>query len=333
MIRKHAWLLAFCAAVAACETPTESTTPDVSLEGVEPTASVVNIWETKASVLTYRRSAVAGALNNIIYVVGGRDAASDATKTLQVYTIATNSWAFKADMPVNRSSANGASFLNGRLYVSGGQSNTGGAMKTLYSYNPNTNTWAKHKNMPVAAACGAQGVIADRLYVYAPGIGACGPTHGFYRYNPNNDTWTSLPTPASKHASPVGGVIAGKFYLAGGTSNSTLSPNLQLHVYDPGSNSWGAKAWLPSKQQNGAGAALSGRLFVAGGINFDAPLTPAISTLRAYYPDPGGNFWTSVAPMPTPRFYAAGVNAGGKLWVISGNGNSGNSTKVEAYTP
>ena len=238
-----------------------------------------------------------------------------------MYTIATNSWAFKADLPVNRSSANGANFLNGRLYVSGGQSNTGGAMKTLYSYNPNTNTWAKHKNMPVAAACGAQGVIADRLYVYAPGIGACGPTHGFYRYNPNNDTWTSLPTPPSKHPSPVGGVIAGKFYLAGGTSNSTPEPEPPASRLRPGRATAGAPHWLPSKQQNGAGAALNGRMFVAGGINFTDPghLDPP----RAYYPDPTLEFLTSVAPMPTPRFYAAGVNAGGKLWVISGNGNSG----------
>ena len=150
MTRKHTWLLAFCAAVAACETPTESTTPDVTLEGVEPSASIINTWAAKASILTYRRFGAAGAQNNIIYVVGGRDASSDATKTLQVYTIATNSWAFKADLPVNRSSLNGGSFLNGRLYVSGGQSNTGGAMKTLYSYNPNTNTWTKHKNLPVA---------------------------------------------------------------------------------------------------------------------------------------------------------------------------------------
>jgi N-acetylneuraminic acid mutarotase len=331
MTRKYALPLAFGMALAACETPTESTPPDVALEGVEPTGAEVNTWATKASILTYRRFAVAGAQNNIIYVVGGTDVSGDATKTVQAYTIATNSWAFKADLPVNRSSLNGASFLNGRLYVSGGQSNTGGAMKTLYSYNPNTNSWTKHANMPVASACGAQGVIAGRLYVYAPGIGACGSTHGFYRYNPNNNTWTSLPTPASKHASPVGGVIGGKFYLVGGTANNTLSPNLQLHVYDPGSNSWGAKAWLPSKQQNAAGAALNGRLYVAGGINFDTPLTPAISSLRSY--NPGPNSWSTVAPMPTPRFYAAGVNAGGKLWVISGNANGGNSTKVEAYTP
>jgi N-acetylneuraminic acid mutarotase len=331
MIRKHAWLLAFCAAVAACETPTESTTPDVTLEGVEPSASIINIWSTKASILSYRRFAAAGAQNNIIYVVGGRDALGDATKTLQVYTIATNSWAFKADLPVNRSSLNGANFLNGRLYVSGGQSNTGGAMKTLYSYNPNTNTWTKHKNLPVESACGAQGVIAGRLYVYTPGVGACGSTHGFYRYNPNNDTWTSLPTPPSVHLSPVGGVIAGKFHLVGGSANSTLSPNLQQHVYDPGSNSWGAKAWLPSKQQNATGAALNGFLWVAGGIDFTAPGVPPIANLRRW--TSGGNLWSNMAPLPTPRFYAAGVNAGGKLWVISGNGAGGNSTKVEAYTP
>ncbi len=331
MTRKHAWLFAFCAALAACETPTESTAPDVALEGVDNSATIINSWATKASVLTYRRFAVAGAANNIIYLVGGRDGGGAATKTVQAYTIATNSWAYKADLPVNRSSLNGASFLNGRLYVSGGQSNTGGAMKTLYSYNPNTNSWTKRANMPVESACGAQGVIGGRLYVYAPGIGTCGNTHGFYRYNPNNNSWASLPTPPSQHLSPVGGVIAGKFYLAGGTSNGSLSPNQQLHVYDPGSNSWTTKAWLPSKQQNAAGAALNGILYVAGGINFDTPLTPSISTLRRYVP--GSNSWSTMAAMPTPRFYAAGVNAGGKLWVISGNSNSGASTKVEAYTP
>ena len=56
-----------------------------------------------------------------------------------------------------------------------------------------------------------------------------------------------------------------------------------------------------------------------------------ISTLRRHIP--GDNFWSSFAPLPTPRYYAAGVNAGGKLWIIGGNGAGGNSTKVEAYTP
>ena len=112
MSRNHAYLLAFCAALAGCETPTESTAPEAGLDRVEGQAAIINIWSTKASILSYRRFAVAGAEDNIIYVVGGRDASGDATKTVQAYTIATNSWAFKADLPVNRSSLNGASFLN-----------------------------------------------------------------------------------------------------------------------------------------------------------------------------------------------------------------------------
>jgi N-acetylneuraminic acid mutarotase len=150
--------------LAACETATapEPRAPDL-----------VNSWATKSPVVTARNFAVAGAQNNIIYFVGGRDAGGQSTKTVMAYTIATNSWAFKASLPVNRRAANGASLLDGRLYVSGGISNTGGAAKTLYQYNPATNTWLKKANMPTASACGAQGVINGRLYVYAPAGGAC----------------------------------------------------------------------------------------------------------------------------------------------------------------
>ena len=325
-------LIGLAAALAACEPPTrESSAPDTGLGAVDPTAAVINSWDTKASIPTSRLFAVAGAQNNIIYFVGGEDAGDQTTKTVRAYTIATNTWSLKADIPKNRRSANGASFLNGRLYVSGGLSNTGGASRTLYAYNPGTNTWAKKANLPNPGACGAQGVIGDRLYVYVPAGGSCGSVHGFYRYNPNNDSWTSLPTPPSVHLSPVSGVIGGKFYLVGGSANAFLSPNLALHVYTPASNSWSTKASLPSKQQNAAGGALGGRLWVAGGIDFTAPGVPPIPTLRVY--DPATNTWSTRASMLTPRFYATGVNAGSKLWVISGFGESGNSTKVEAYTP
>jgi N-acetylneuraminic acid mutarotase len=326
-------LLTLCFAVAACENgPTrESPAPEVELGALDDAAAIVNIWSTKASIPSTRNNAVAGAQNNIIYFVGGRDAANQSTKTVRAYSIATNSWSQKADLPQNRRSANGASFLNGRLYVSGGISNTGGAAKTLYQYNPGTNTWVKKANLPNPAACGAQGVIAGRLYVYAPPGGTCGTLHRFYRYNPNNNTWATLPTPPSVHLSPVAGVIGGKFYLAGGNVNAVLTPNLALHVYDPGTNSWATKASLPSKQQYAAGAALSGKLYVAGGANFDILGAPPISTVRAY--DPATNSWSAKAALPTARYYATGVNAGSRFWVISGWAAGGNSTKVEAYTP
>jgi N-acetylneuraminic acid mutarotase len=331
MTRKYALLLGFGMALAACDDqPTTGPTgPD--LAGADAGASIVNLWSTKSSIPALRNFAVAGAQNNTIYFVGGDNSSGQATKTLLAYTLATNSWSLKADLPVNRTAANGASFLNGRLYVSGGMSNTGGASKTLYEYNPATNTWAKKANMPTASACGAQGVINDRLYVYAPAGGACGTAHRFYRWNPNTNSWTSLATPPNIHLSPVAGVMGGKFYLVGGNSNAFLAPNLALHVYNPATNSWATKTSLPSKQQEATGGALGGKLYVAGGIDFTAPGVPPISTVRAY--NPATNSWSTRAPMLTPRFYAAGVNSGGKLWVIAGFGSGGNSTKNEAYTP
>lgn len=326
-------LLSLCLAAAACdnERTRDLTAPEVELGTVDAAAAIVNTWATKASIPSSRNNAVAGAENNIIYFVGGRDAGNQSTKTVRAYTIATNSWSQKADLPQNRRSANGATFLNGRLYVSGGISNTGGAAKTLYAYNPATNTWVKKASLPNPSACGAQGAIAGRLYVYAPPGGSCGTLHRFYRYNPNNDSWTSLPTPPSIHLSPVAGVVGGKFYLAGGTADGVLTPNLALHVYNPATNSWATKASLPSKHQNAAGGALLGKLYVAGGANFTMLGAPPIGTVRAY--DPATNTWGTRAPMLTHRYYATGVNAGGKLWVISGWSAGGNSTKVEAYTP
>jgi N-acetylneuraminic acid mutarotase len=110
-----------------------------------------------------------------------------------------------------------------------------------------------------------------------------------------------------------------------------LGLSLSLAAYDPATNSWSTKASLPSKQQYAAGAAFSGKLYVAGGANFDVLGVPAYSTVMAY--DPTTNTRSAKAGMLTPRYYAAGVNAGSKLWVISGWGAGGNSSKNEAYTP
>jgi N-acetylneuraminic acid mutarotase len=326
-------LLSLCLAVAACENDVtrELTAPEVELGTVDDAAALANSWATKSPVPAMRNFAVAGALNNVIYFVGGRDPGGQSTKTVLAYTVANNTWSVKPDLPKNRRAANGATSLGGRLYVSGGIPNTAGASKTLFAYSFSSNTWTQLKNMPTASACGAQGAIAGRLYVYAPAGGACGTQHRFYRYNPNNDSWTSLPKPPSIHLSPVAGVIGGKFYLAGGTKDGALTPNLALHVYDPATNSWATKASLPTKQQNATGGAQLGKLYVVGGINFTAPGVPPIATVRAY--NPANNTWTPRAGMLTPRFYAASASAFGLVWVIGGSGAGGPSTKLEAYTP
>ena len=328
-------LLGLAFALTACDgAPSRDlTAPDPETEPFEATAlALANSWATKSPIPGFRNFAAAGAINNTVYVVGGTSG-GNAVKTVQGYNIATNSWSTRASLPANRSSPNGASNINGRLYVSGGTSNTSGPSRSLYVYDPGTNTWSTRAGMPVPGACGAQGVINGLLYVYVPGHGGCGSTQGFFRYNPATNTWTARALPPSVHGSPVAGVISGKFYLAGGTLNPSLDPNLALHVYTPSTNSWATRAPLPSKQQNAAGGVLQGKLYVAGGIDFTPPgggIPQAIPTVRSY--DPTTNTWTNKAPMLTPRFYAAGTAGGGLLWVIAGS-SGGSSTKNEAYTP
>jgi N-acetylneuraminic acid mutarotase len=330
-------LLVVVAAVAACEEPTytgPTVTESAAPKFATATALASNTWAVKASIPLARRSAVAGIINNVIYVVGGFDAAGTPTTTVQAYNIATNTWSSRAPLPTAKAYFNGASAINGRLYLSGGAgpglSSNIQVSRKLLVYNPQTNTWTRRADIPVrGGACGAQGVINGFLYVYVGGqlCGDGGRDARFYRYDPATNLWSSLaPPPGPDHSLPsAAGVINGKFYLAGG-SDAAANDNLTLQVYTPATNSWTTRAPLPSGQVAAAGGVLNGKLYAAGGIG-------PLKTLRVY--NPSTNTWSTKTPMPTARSVAAGVSANGLFWVISGlQSNAGTlTTRVEAYTP
>lgn len=329
-------LLGFLIALSACDsTTTRDPTAPESESGTLQAAPLAasNTWTTKSPIPAARFFAVAGAINNIIYVVGGKDASSITTSTVRAYNTMTDAWSTRASLPRHRASANGASAIAGRLYVSGGINNSRVTASTLYMYNPTTNTWVQKASLPHPGACGAQGVIGGLLYVYAAGNSFyCSSVRGFYRYNPATNSWTVLPNPPNNHERPVAGVIGGKLYLVGTTADHSNAVAVRaLSVYTPSTNSWATKAPLPASQEYGAGAALLGKLYIAGGTFLDGFSYRVTGALRAY--DPATNTWTTKASMPTPRESAAGINAGGLLWIISGRSSFDKSTKVEAYTP
>jgi N-acetylneuraminic acid mutarotase len=298
--------------LAACS-ETTGPTPETA-SGPAPAATSLalasNTWTTKRPLLEARSYVKAAAINNVIYVVGGRAPDGFATSTLQAYNVTTNTWSTRKPLPSPRAWMNGASVIKGRLYATGGYLNN-----TLFVYIPGTNTWVRQANMPAGGGNGAQGVIAGLLYVYTPyGV------HGhFWRYDPATDKWTTLPTPPHLHDFPAAGVMGGKFYLAGGADQYVNISDLD--VYDPGTNTWTTKAPMPWRGSGMASAVIAGKFFVAGGVN------------AAVY-DPGTNRWTARAPMPTARTYAAGAAAGGRLFVIGGASHTAYETrKVEVYTP
>jgi N-acetylneuraminic acid mutarotase len=324
-------LWSLCAALAACDgAPGPDLTAPEAGGGMADEQRVKalapsNTWATKRNLRAARHSMVAGAINNVIYVVGGRNAAGNSTPTLQAYDLATNIWSARRSLPAARWWAHGASTLNGQLYVAGGYGSTGGPSKTLYVYDPAANAWMRKADMPEVGCCGAQKVIGGQLYVYN------GAYNHFFRYNPGTNSWVTLAPPPSEHLFGVAGVIGGRFYLTGGETNDPANRfNSSLHVYNPATNTWSTRASIPAAvtiyMHSGV---LAGKFYVAGGLDDNGEPT---GTLRVY--TPGTNSWTTKAPMPGPRYLGAAAVAGGMLFVIGGSETGFDvSRKVEAYTP
>jgi N-acetylneuraminic acid mutarotase len=338
MLRNLAIAFSVCLAVAACnDSPTTDPTAPAS-DPLGPQALVSlesNTWATLTKTRAPRARVAGAAIGNVIYLVGGWRFTSFnegrggwATSTLQAYDVGTDRWSARTPMPGGRYQVNGASVIDGRLYVSGGANNKEDLTKTLFVYDPATNSWTRKADMPRPGACGAQGVIARKLYVYI-GCPGEGQEHQFFHYDPATDRWTTLSKPPSQHATPAAGVINGRFYLVGG-AQSFSQPNLAVHVYDPVSRIWTSRASLPSEQTGAVAGVLNGKLYVAGGVKDFL----ATSTHRVY--DPTTNTWTARAPMLTARSEAAGAVAGGRFFVLGGFGSDGPPFPVEeneAYTP
>lgn len=291
-------------ALASCREDTFPTEPPL---GNDPSAApefalAANSWTTRADMPSTERWGLATALvtntagQSILYAIGGKTATGGSLSKVMAYNVATNTWTYKASLPIPLFWTNGAGVINGKIYISGGLAAYKAYSFYLFMYNPATNTWTRKRDMPNTTFRGVTGVINGKLYVLT-GCDQedCGSYElvAFYRYNPATDLWTTLPKPTAWHGWGVGGVIGGKFYVTGGSS--------QLDVYDPATNQWTTKAPMPRQRWLVAGAVLGGKLYVIGGYeeNPDGSITSSNRTTEIY--NPITNTWTTKAPLPTGR--------------------------------
>jgi N-acetylneuraminic acid mutarotase len=277
----------------------------------------------------------AGALNGIIYVVGGIaiDWSANRARLLarvDAYDIATNTWSRVASMPGAREYPNGVSAIEGKLYVSGGFNGQSKPTKTLFVYDPMTNSWTRKADMPRPGCFGVQGMIEGKLYVYVPHCDRFSDdvVVRFYRYNPSTDTWVNRALPPGQILHPAGGVIGGKFYLAGEDS--------RLHVYDPASNTWQTKASMSQSLNMMKAAVVNGRLFMVGGTQ---PFAEWPSPELEVY-NPATNSWAIKTPLPFGTVDGAAVGVAGKIYYIAGRTFTPDGaerlpavSEVYAYTP
>jgi N-acetylneuraminic acid mutarotase len=119
-----------------------------------------------------------------------------------------------------------------------------------------------------------------------------------------SNTWATKTSIPASHLFAKAGAINGIIYVVGGENSSSQSIST-VRAYQQLGNQGPASVEASVRGRRRAGR----KLYVAGGANFDVLGAPPIGTVRVY--DPGTNAWATKASMLTPRYYAAGINAGG----------------------
>jgi N-acetylneuraminic acid mutarotase len=294
---KRAMALAlFVLAIAACsETPTEPRTPTDQETAPDLAAAAANRWITLADLpSTERRGVVTAVVTNsagrsVLYVIGGTsvNTFNAPISKVQAYNAATNTWGYKASLPVQLYATNGTGLINGKVYISGGISSYKNYRRELYVYDPATNSWTRKHDMPNTSYDGVTGVLNNRLYV----LTGCDQEdcdfyeqQAFSRYDPGTDQWTSLPLPPIYLRTGVGGTIGGKFYVTTGGN--------QVAVYDPSTNAWTVRTTATQVPSLAVGVTVSAKLYALQLVrtNPDGTLATAF-----WIYNPSTNAWTSNA--------------------------------------
>jgi Invasin, domain 3/Kelch motif len=309
---------------------------------------VGGFWKTIASLPGERQVLGAGAINGVLYAVGGGGwTVASYSSNLFAYVAAPGRWESRALMPTPRGEL-AVGVANGQLYAVGGYSSHGD-LAAVEAYDPSTNSWSEKAAMPTPREGLAVGVVNGILYAIggnARGPAASGATIGAGKrgtafnlqgsenvlntveaYDPATDTWTTrAPMPTARSQLAVA-VVNGILYAIGG--QSAAAGFTTVEAYDPETNRWSRKRPLPEAYGRAALAAgqLNGLIYAVGGAYGYAET----NLVDAY--DPAADRWTAVQPLGTARQSLAVAVVNGRLYAVGGACYDDTLDAVEFFQP
>ena len=291
------------------------------------------VWGTKAGLLVANSEFALAEANGKIYVLGGYPASKVSSRTVQIYTIATDSWQLGPDLPAPNNHGMAAS-VNGKIYLIGGQvtddQEGASAVATVYELDPANGAWVEKKPMPSARSGGVAVVHDGKIYVAG---GRVPRGNDFAVYDPATNQWEVLPVLPSQRNHITGAAINGRIHIVGGRLGNGLSPlKSDAHeVFDPQTKTWTTAAPMLRGRSGMNGVVAHGCFHVWGG---EAPtgMTPD----HDYY-DPRHNQWFRLRNMPIPIHGVVGsAFVDGLVWVTGGGiavGGASGSLYNQTYTP
>jgi Kelch motif len=278
------------------------------MEGI-PGAAQAADWATLSALPSPRYAAAAAAMDDKLYVLGGRGADDLADATVWNGT----SWSEAAPMLTTRVMGGAASVGNG-LFAIGGFNIDGQPIANVERFDAAGNAWSPVASMPAARAGFGAAVVGSNIYV-AGGEGDGGiPLAALVRYDSGANSWTTLanlPTPRSGVAAAT---LDGHVWVMGGLSGG---PVANVEVFDPTAGSWSSAPNLPEPLWLPAAATFGGRVWIMGG--FDGSF---LRSERVYSAGSDG-VWRAETSLPEALAASTAGVVGDSLVVASGLDASG----------
>ena len=291
--------------------PTEPIIPPVQVDGGQ--------WTQRTGLIEANSEMALAEANGKLYLLGGYPASRQTARTVQVYDIASDSWALGPPLPLPNNHGMAAG-LNGKIYLIGGQTtdlSEGPYVDTVYELDPARGTWVEKARMPTARSSGVAVVQGGKIYV-AGGR----PPHGsdFAVYNPGSDSWQMLPALPSQRNHFTGAAIEGRIHLVGGRLGQGLSAQMTTvhEIFDPQTGGWTTAAPMLRARSGMNGVIAQGCFHVWGG---EGP--GGMFPDHDYY-DPRTDTWTRLRDMTIPVHGVYGsAFVDGMIWAPGGGTNIG----------
>jgi N-acetylneuraminic acid mutarotase len=287
------------------------------------------------------------------YVFGGLAPAWTPKGLVYEYDPASDQWTKKKNMPL-LSHHLAVTEFKGKIYVMGGfvKPDKGPTawqpIDNAWEYDPANDTWKALASLPSKRGSAGAAVVNGKIYVIGGGgnfpgskdisIHPARPHRAVGTnevYDPATNTWeTKAPMPTARNHAAIG-AVNNKIYILGGRVGNafiTRASNTDIvEVYDPATDQWGPLlAPMPTPRSAVAWGVNRGRIYVVGGEVRNPVLSATYRVVEAY--DPAINRWSTLPPMEFSRHGSAADFIGNKLYVVSGNVQSGGGPGTHVET-
>ena len=285
-------------------------------------------WKKAAPSPFARVESPTAVVNGKIYLFGGFTDRLEASKQVDVYDSASDSWIREKNMPTGVTHLNPAIDGNTIWFAGGFKGrHPGPVTDEVWKYDVTSHTWTAGPPLPEPRAGGGLAVVKRKLYYF----GGCKAD----RNTDAGDHW-SLPLEGGKawkreadlpdprgHVSSA--VLDGKIYALGGDHGHDITQIdvKSCHRFDPTENKWSEIASLPDGRSHFESSTIvyKGRILIVGGrCNSSKPPRNVVSDLLQY--DPKADKWHVVGTMPERLLAPTAAIISGRIVVIGGGLNN-----------